>query len=62
VVSHLETAAYSPVQAPPEGQWLEAFLRKHKFQDSLRGDCIFAVARRVSELKDRYPAWLYDEA
>jgi glycosyltransferase involved in cell wall biosynthesis/SAM-dependent methyltransferase len=43
----------------PELGWVEHLLDRYMLSKEHRGDGIYAVGRKVSPVKDRYPAWLY---
>ena len=57
-VAILRTGAYW--HAPePERAWVEHLLDHYGLDQSMRGECIFALGRKVSAPKERFPAWLY---
>jgi hypothetical protein len=43
----------------PDLLWIERMLERYGLPYRLRGDDIFAVGRKVSVPRKRYPAWLY---
>jgi glycosyltransferase involved in cell wall biosynthesis/SAM-dependent methyltransferase len=43
----------------PEFGWVTHLLKRYKLSHDLRGDGIYAVARKSGAVKDRWPAWLY---
>jgi len=43
----------------PELGWVEHLLDRYMLSRDYRGDGIYVVGRKVSLVKDRYPAWLY---
>lgn len=43
----------------PEFAWVTHMLRRYKLSHDLRGDGIYAVARKSGPVKNRWPAWLY---
>lgn len=57
-VARLETGPFR--EAPrPELAWVEHLLERYGLPGDLRGDCIYAVGRKVSGVLHRYPDWLY---
>lgn len=57
-VARLETGPFR--EAPrPELAWVEHLLERYGLPADLRGDCIYAVGRKVSPVLYRYPDWLY---
>ncbi len=58
-VEHLETGPYGSVDAPATER-TKQMLAERGYPNTLRDDCIFAVARQEALPVDRYPAWLYD--
>lgn len=57
-VARLETGPFR--EAPkPELAWVEDLLERYGLPADLRGDCIYAVGRKVSPVLCRYPDWLY---
>lgn len=42
-----------------EHEWVRRLLERHELPDHLRGDCLFAVGRKVGPVRERYPAALY---
>ena len=57
-VERLETGPFVE-KAEPEHAWVSHLLRRYLLPDRLRGDDIFAVARKAGAVRERYPAWLY---
>ena len=52
--------SFSTSLAPPEFGWVTHMLERYNLElDDLRGDGIYAVARKAGPVKDRWPAWLY---
>jgi SAM-dependent methyltransferase len=46
-----------------EGPWVKDFLERAGFDTSLRGEQIYCLARRRSDLpRERFPKWLYEGA
>jgi SAM-dependent methyltransferase len=43
----------------PEFGWITHLLKRYNLSHDLRGDGIYAVARKSGPVKDRWPAWLY---
>jgi glycosyltransferase involved in cell wall biosynthesis/SAM-dependent methyltransferase len=43
----------------PEFGWVTHMLKRYNLSHDLRGDGIYAVARKAGPVKDRWPAWLY---
>lgn len=43
----------------PEFGWVRHLLERYILPVDLRGDGIYAVARKTGPIRDRYPAWLY---
>ena len=58
-VTLLETGAFRE-QPKPELIWVSRLIEEYRLPDSLRGDGIYAVGRKVGPIGKRYPAWLYD--
>ena len=46
-------------EASAEFLWVESILAWHDLDTRYRGECIFAVGRKVAAAKQRYPDWLY---
>lgn len=57
-VTVLRTGAYWNAPAP-EHAWVEHLLQHYEFDESLRGECIFALGRKTGEPRERFPQWLY---
>ena len=54
----LETGPFG--QEPhPEHDWVRKLLVAHKFSTALRGDGIYVLGRKVGEIQERWPDWLY---
>ena len=54
----LETGEF--LDAPhPEFGWVTHLLKRYNLSHDLRGDGIYAVARKSGPVKNRWPAWLY---
>ena len=54
----LETGEF--LDAPhPEFGWVTHLLKRYNLSHDLRGDGIYAVARKAGPVKNRWPAWLY---
>ena len=60
VVTRVETGPYGDVEME-DSLGMEELLKQLKVPDVLRGDCVFAVARKETIPQSRYPAWLYGE-
>ena len=60
IVTRMETGEYGD-ECFPESGWTRDLLARCGLSDELRGQCIFAVARKAALLKNRYPSWLYDD-
>jgi len=43
----------------PEFAWITHLLKRYHLSHDLRGDGIYAVARKAGPVKNRWPAWLY---
>ena len=43
----------------PEFGWITHLLKRYNLSHDLRGDGIYAVARKAGPVKNRWPAWLY---
>ena len=43
----------------PEFAWVTHLLKRYNLSHDLRGDGIYAVARKAGAVKNRWPAWLY---
>ena len=55
----LETGPFKDVPKP-EHAWAAHMLERYRFSTDLRGDGIYAVARKTGPVRRRYPAWLYE--
>lgn len=60
IVTRMETGGYKDDGFPEFGSTRDLLLRCGQSVE-LRGECIFAVARKAALPKDRYPSWLYDD-
>ncbi len=58
-VDHIETGPYGS-ESSVGAEWTSSLLASLNADLKLRGDCIFAVARKESIPRDSRPAWLYD--
>jgi hypothetical protein len=54
----LETGPFQRTPRPEEG-WVENLLGRYGLMRDLRGDDIYAVGRKRSAIRERYPIWLY---
>ncbi len=57
LVVHIETGPYRKEEL--DLGWAERVLKSGNFAAHLRGECIFAVGRKASIPRQRYPDWLY---
>jgi glycosyltransferase involved in cell wall biosynthesis len=57
-VTLLETGPFREEPAP-QLAWVEHLLEQYLLDRELRGDCIYAVARKIGPVRKRYPEWLY---
>jgi len=57
-VERLETGPYT-VGYTAEHEWVRHVLNRYQLPEHLRGDAIYAVGKKVSGLKERYPRALY---
>jgi SAM-dependent methyltransferase len=57
-VTLLETGPFKE-EPKPEFAWVEQLLERYMLTKEHRGDGIYGVGRKVSAVRDRYPAWLY---
>jgi SAM-dependent methyltransferase len=57
-VTLLDTGPFRD-EPKPELAWVEHMLDRYILPREHRGDGIYAVGRKVSPAKDRYPGWLY---
>lgn len=57
----VETLVTGPYWSEPTPQfaWVEHLLERYELDQTERGECIFALARKAGPVVDRYPAWLY---
>jgi len=58
VVLSVETGPYGEMD-PKDTQWVVPVLQGLKLPTALRDDCIFAVGRKESLARTRFPGWLY---
>jgi glycosyltransferase involved in cell wall biosynthesis/SAM-dependent methyltransferase len=54
----LETGPFRD-EPKPEHEWVKHLLDRYKMPEDLRGDGIYAVGRKSGQVRERYPAWLY---
>lgn len=54
----LETGPFRN-EPKPEHEWVRHLLDRYEQPADLRGDGIYAVGRKTSPVRERYPAWLY---
>jgi glycosyltransferase involved in cell wall biosynthesis/SAM-dependent methyltransferase len=54
----LETGPFHD-EPKPEHEWVKHLLARYEQPADLRGDGIYAVGRKVSPVRERHPAWLY---
>lgn len=59
-VTRLETGSYRE-KPRPELAWVSRLLERYGLPEELRGEAIYAVGRKTSPLRHRYPDWLYSE-
>lgn len=57
-VTRLETGPYRE-QPRPELAWVSRLLERYGLPGELRGEAIYAVGRKTSPVRRRYPDWLY---
>jgi len=57
-VVRLETGEFLD-EPHPEFGWVTHLLKRYNLSHDLRGDGIYAVARKTEAVKDRWPTWLY---
>jgi SAM-dependent methyltransferase len=57
-VMHLETGPFRDVPTPQLG-WVEHLLDAYHLPKEHRGEGIYALARKIGPVRERYPAWLY---
>jgi glycosyltransferase involved in cell wall biosynthesis/SAM-dependent methyltransferase len=57
-MSLLETGEFLD-EPHPEFGWVTHMLKRYNLSHDLRGDGIYAVARKTGPIKNRWPAWLY---
>ncbi|MGH9672819.1 MAG: hypothetical protein ACRD44_06515 [Bryobacteraceae bacterium] len=58
-VTLLETGPFRE-EAKPEHYWVLHLLDRYKLSSDLRGDGIYAVGRKTSAVRSRWPEWLYN--
>jgi glycosyltransferase involved in cell wall biosynthesis/SAM-dependent methyltransferase len=57
-VVRLETGEF--LEEPhPEYAWINHLLERYRVHQTLRGDGIYALGRKIGSVKQRWPAWLY---
>ena len=54
----LETGPFRD-ELTPEYGWVEHILDKYMLPRVNRGECIYAVGKKVGAMRERYPGWLY---
>jgi glycosyltransferase involved in cell wall biosynthesis/SAM-dependent methyltransferase len=54
----LETGPFRE-EPKPEHLWVKHLLARYELSQDLRGDGVYAVGRKSGEVRERYPAWLY---
>ena len=54
----LETGPFRD-EPKPEHEWVKHLIARYELPPDLRGDGIYAVARKRGPVRERYPAWLY---
>ena len=57
-VDHLDTGSYI-ARRSAEFDWVMHLLRRYKLPDHLRGDVIYAVGKRIGDVGERFPSFLY---
>jgi len=57
-VMRLETGPYRE-QPRPELAWVRRLLETYGLSSELRGEAIYAAARKIGPVRRRYPEWLY---
>ena len=57
-VARLETGEFRDLPHP-EHAWVRHLLERYRLSTDLRGDGIYALARKTGAVKERYPDWLY---
>lgn len=57
-VEKIETGPFRD-EPKPELAWVKHLLERYELSQDLRGDGIYAVARKSGPVRQRYPAWLY---
>jgi glycosyltransferase involved in cell wall biosynthesis/SAM-dependent methyltransferase len=57
-VTLLETGPFRAEPRPQDG-WVIHLLERYGLSTDLRGDGIYAVGRKTSRVRERYPSWLY---
>jgi glycosyltransferase involved in cell wall biosynthesis/SAM-dependent methyltransferase len=57
-VTLLETGPFRE-EPKPELAWVRHLLQRYELSQDLRGDGIYAVGRKTGQVRERYPAWLY---
>ncbi len=57
-VELLETGPFGQ-EFHPEHDWVQRLLAAHKFSTALRGDGIYIVGRKITDVQERWPDWLY---
>jgi glycosyltransferase involved in cell wall biosynthesis/SAM-dependent methyltransferase len=57
-MTRLETGEFLD-EPHPEFGWITHLLKRYNLRQELRGDGIYAVAKKSGSVKNRWPAWLY---
>ena len=57
-IALLETGPFLE-EPKPEHEWTKHLLARYELAQELRGDGIYAVGRKTSRVRERYPSWLY---
>ena len=57
-VERLETGDFRDAPHPEYG-WVANLLERYGFDQSLRGEGLYAVGRKTGGVRERYPGWLY---
>lgn len=59
VVVHVDTGPYG--NEISDFKWAEKLLMREGLPAHLRGECIYALGRKATIPRNRFPSWLYDE-
>jgi glycosyltransferase involved in cell wall biosynthesis/SAM-dependent methyltransferase len=57
-VTLIETGPFRQ-EPKPEHVWVQHLLERYELPQDLRGDGIYAVGRKIGNVRQRYPFWLY---